>query len=115
MIKQKILIKKRDAEGLKRLKKKEKKIVLCHGAFDLVHPGHLNHFEEAKKFGDILVVTITADNFIKKSIHNPYFTQDIRYNFLKNIKIIDYVFIVNDSSAIPVLEKIKPHYYCKKE
>ena len=86
---------------------------MCHGAFDLVHPGHLNHFEEAKKFGDILVVTITADNFIKKSIHNPYFTQDIRYNFLKNIKIIDYVFIVNDSSAIPVLEKIKPHYYCK--
>ena len=51
--------------------KKLKKIVLCHGAFDLIHPGHLDHFEKAKKLGDILVVTITSDRFIKKGIHNP--------------------------------------------
>ena len=46
-------------------RKKGKKIVLCHGAFDLVHPGHLDHLEKAKSLGDILIVTITGDNFIK--------------------------------------------------
>ena len=55
---------------MKNLKKKGKKIILCHGSFDLIHPGHLNHFEEAKKFGDILVVTITADNF--KKDYSPF-------------------------------------------
>ena len=49
-----------------KVKKLKKKIVLCHGAFDLIHPGHLDHFGKAKKLGDILVVTITSDRFIKK-------------------------------------------------
>ena len=68
-----------------RLKKQKKKIVLCHGAFDLIHPGHLDHFEQSKKFGEILIVTITADRFIKKGIHNPYFDQLTRLNNLKQL------------------------------
>ena len=44
----------------------DKTIVLCHGAFDLVHMGHVLHFEEAASLGDVLVVTITADKCITK-------------------------------------------------
>ena len=40
---------------LKQIKLK-KKIVLCHGVFDVIHSGHLKYFEQAKKYGDILVV-----------------------------------------------------------
>src|SRR5580704_4899954 len=54
-----------------------KTIVLCHGAFDLVHPGHLIHFEEARAFGDVLVVTITADQYITKK-RSVTFTEDRR-------------------------------------
>ena len=43
-----------------RHQKNKKKIVLCHGVFDLLHIGHIKHFQEAKKFGDILIVTILA-------------------------------------------------------
>ena len=96
MKKNKIEISNKDLYDLKNLKKKGKKIILCHGSFDLIHPGHLNHFEQAKKFGDILVVTITADNFIKKNIHSPFYSQNIRINFLKNLKVVDYAFVVND-------------------
>jgi len=39
-------------------KKKGKKIVLSHGCFDLLHPGHIRHLKAAKKYGDILIVTI---------------------------------------------------------
>ena len=40
------------------------KVVLCHGAFDLLHVGHLKHLEAAKRHGDVLVVTATADEYI---------------------------------------------------
>ena len=50
----------------KKAKKLKKKLVLCHGNFDLIHFGHLNHFKKAKKLGDYLVVSITSDKFIKK-------------------------------------------------
>ena len=112
MKKNKIEISNQDLYDLKNLKKKGKKIILCHGSFDY-YPGHLNHFEQAKKFGDILVVTITADNFIKKNIHSPFYSQNIRINFLKNLKVVDYAFVVNDVDAVPAIETIKPNYYCK--
>jgi cytidyltransferase-like protein len=113
MMLQKIVIEKKEIKKIAREKANGKKIILCHGAFDLVHPGHINHFQEAKSYGDILVVTITADKFIKKNIHSPFYNQEVRKNFLKNIKIIDYVFVINDPSALPAIEKLKPDIYCK--
>jgi len=91
----------------------KKKIVLCHGAFDLIHPGHLDHFEKAKKFGDLLIVTITSDNFIKKGIHNPFFDEQTRLKNLRQIKIVDYSFIVNEPTAVSVIKTLKPNIYCK--
>ena len=91
----------------------KKKIVLCHGAFDLIHPGHLDHFEKAKKFGDLLIVTITSDNFIKKGIHNPFFNEQTRLKNLRQIKIVDYSFIVNEPTGVSVIETLKPNIYCK--
>ena len=61
-----------------RYKKKGKRIVLCHGVFDLLHIGHIKHFQEAKKIGDILVVTITADKYINKGPNRPYFNARLR-------------------------------------
>ena len=54
------------AKTISKLKAKGKKIVLCHGVFDLLHIGHIKHFEEAKNFGDVLVVTLTSDRFVHK-------------------------------------------------
>ena len=51
---------------LNNLKKNGKKIVLCHGVFDIIHVGHIKHFEEAKKFGDVVVVSVTNDKFVIK-------------------------------------------------
>ena len=41
----------------------KKKLVQCHGVFDLLHIGHINYLKEAKSKGSILIVTITADKF----------------------------------------------------
>ena len=80
-------------------KKKKKKIILCHGVFDLLHLGHLRHFKEAKELGDILFVSITEDKFINKGFNRPYFNTNQRLEALSLINSIDYVF-VNESNKI---------------
>jgi rfaE bifunctional protein nucleotidyltransferase chain/domain len=94
-------------------KNKNKKIVLCHGVFDLIHIGHIKYFEQAKKFGEILIVSVTADKFVNKGDGRPKFSQELREKLLKSIKYIDLVIINNYPTAINIIKKIKPHYYCK--
>ena len=65
-----------------KLKKKGLSIGICHGLFDLMHPGHINHLNLAKKCCDILIVTTTADVYIKKSLLSPVFPEDQRKYFL---------------------------------
>lgn len=89
------------------------KIVQCHGVFDLVHPGHIEHFKKAKSNGDILIVTITADKYINKGPNRPYFDQIRRANFLEQLEIIDFVFIVESKSAVDAINLIAPDYYVK--
>lgn len=95
------------------LKKEGKKVVQCHGAFDLLHPGHIRHFQSAKRLGDILIVTITGDEYIKKGPGRPIFTQDLRAEVLSAVEYIDYVVIVDSDSAIESIKKIKPNFYVK--
>ena len=58
------------------LRSEGKKIVHCHGCFDLMHPGHIKYFQAAKKMGDILVVTVTPDTYVDKGPDRPVFKQD---------------------------------------
>jgi cytidyltransferase-like protein len=95
-----------------RARLRDKRIVLCHGAFDLVHVGHLNHFEEARSLGDVLVVTVTADDFITKK-RSVSFHEEYRLRQLAALELIDYVAIVRDPSAVPALEALQPDVYVK--
>lgn len=92
---------------------RDNKIALCHGVFDLVHPGHLEHLKQAKKLGNILVVSITADTFVNKGPNRPYFKQDIRASFLAALEIVNYVFVVNSASALDAINVVKPDFYVK--
>ncbi len=91
---------------------RDKTIVLCHGAFDLVHMGHLIHFEEARALGDMLVVTITADRHITKK-RSVSFNEDYRARQVASLEIVDYVAIVDEPSAVAALESLKPDIYVK--
>tara|TARA_B100000029_G_scaffold516497_1_gene630270 strand:- start:2368 stop:3882 length:1515 start_codon:yes stop_codon:yes gene_type:complete len=94
-------------------KHKKKKIVLAHGTYDFFHYGHLVHLKKSKNYGDILVVSITADNFIKKGINRPIYNQNQRAQFLASINFIDYVVIINSLSGVEVIKELKPNIYCK--
>lgn len=97
----------------KKLKEDNKKIILCHGVFDLVHPGHIIHFEEAKKLGDILVVSVTASRFVRKGPGRPYFEDDLRLKFLAAIENIDYVILSENYTVDDIIESVEPDLYVK--
>jgi len=95
------------------LKLAGKKIVHCHGVFDLLHIGHIKHFLEAKAFGDILIVTITPDKFINKGPNRPAFTTSLRLEALAALESIDFVAANKWSSATETIKILEPDIYCK--
>lgn len=96
---------------LKILKKEGKKIVLCHGVFDLIHPGHIRHLSQAKKRGDVLVVTLIADAYVKRGPGRPIFTAELRGEVLSAISSVDYVAIIASDSPVAAINMIKPNVF----
>jgi len=94
-------------------KNKNKNVALCHGVFDLVHPGHLRHFGYAKSKADILVVSITDDKFVNKDNYRPYVPAYLRAINVAAYEIIDYVIIDNNKEPLDLINKIKPDFFVK--
>ena len=101
------------SEIISLVKTQGKKIIHCHGVFDLLHIGHIKHFEEAKKMGDILVVTITPDQFVNKGPGRPAFTTSLRLEALSALESIDYVVANKWPTAEETIKIIQPNIYCK--
>jgi cytidyltransferase-like protein len=85
----------------------------CHGVFDLLHVGHLRHFKEAKHQSDILVVTLTADEFVNKGPHRPAFNQDLRAESIAALECVDFVAVNPSPSAETAIQKIRPSLFFK--
>ena len=104
-----------DYNQLKLLKKKykNKKIVLCHGVFDLLHIGHINYFNSAKKLGNILVVSVTDDQYVNKGPGRPAFKIKNRLGFLNEINCINFICISSAPTAEKIIKNLKPNIYCK--
>lgn len=96
-----------------KLRRQGKRIVQCHGTFDLLHPGHLFHFEEAKAKGDVLVVTVTAAKFVRKGPGRPFFDDGLRAKSLAALAAVDLVSVVPHPAAKEAIEAVRPHVYCK--
>lgn len=88
-------------------------VVLCHGVFDLLHMGHVRHLEIAKEEGDLLIVTITADEFVNKGPGRPVFSDQIRAEMLAAIEYVDWVGVNTEPTAENILNAIKPAAYIK--
>ncbi len=88
-------------------------VVLCHGVFDVLHLGHIRHLTAAKGEGDLLIVSITDDDFVNKGPDRPYFTAQIRAEMLSALEIVDKVVINHAPDAIPILNTIQPTIYAK--
>jgi rfaE bifunctional protein kinase chain/domain/rfaE bifunctional protein nucleotidyltransferase chain/domain len=92
---------------------REKKVVMCHGTFDLVHPGHVRHLLYAKSLGDVLIASLTADEHILKANFRPFVPQELRAFNLAALECVDYVVIDSQPTPLANLGLIQPDYFAK--
>src|SRR5499433_1337387 len=92
---------------------RERCVIMCHGVFDVVHPGHVRHLLYAKSKADLLIASITADRHIAKGTHRPHVPQDLRAVNLAAFEVVDYVMIDRNSTPIENIRLIEPDYFAK--
>ncbi|MCG3777066.1 MAG: Bifunctional protein HldE [Nitrospira sp.] len=92
---------------------RKQKVIMCHGVFDVVHPGHLRHLIYAKSKADILVASLTADKHINKGQYRPHIPQDLRALNLAAYEIVDYVIIDTNGTPIKNISKLQPDFFAK--
>lgn len=101
------------ARRIESLKNNGKTIALCHGCFDLMHPGHIKYFQAAKAIGEILVVTVTPDRYVDKGPGRPVFSEGLRAESIAALECVDFVSINKWPTAEETLRILKPHVYVK--
>ena len=105
--------------SINKLKKKishfprKKKVVVCHGVFDIVHPGHIRHLAHAKSKADILVVSVTADRFVKKGLYRPHVPEGLRAMNLAVLDFVDFIIIDSNLKPLKMLSSLRPDFYAK--
>lgn len=92
---------------------REKKVILAHGCFDIVHPGHIRHLTYAKSKADILVVSLTADKHITKGTYRPHVPQQIRAESLAALEMVDYVLIDENATPFQNIATLNPDFFAK--
>ena len=92
-----------------------KKIVFTNGCFDIIHAGHVDYLEKAKKLGDILVVGLNSDLSISRIKGNkrPILEEDLRKRVLEGLKSVDLVITFNEDTPERVIKEIKPDILVK--
>ena len=100
---------------LKKIKSfpREKKIIVCHGVFDVVHPGHIRHLVYASSKSPILVVSLTSDRYINKGTYRPHIPEKVRALNIAALEIVNYVIIDDNKTPINLIKKLKPDYFAK--
>ncbi len=85
------------------------KTIMLFGTFDILHIGHINLFQQARKYGDKLIVVVARDtNVIKNKKIKPLFTEKERAVVLKNIKLIDQVLLGSKINPYTIIKKVYP-------
>jgi rfaE bifunctional protein nucleotidyltransferase chain/domain len=90
-----------------------RRVVQCHGCFDIVHPGHVRHLRFAKAQGEILLVTITGDQHVNKGLGRPLIPHELRAENLAELDCVDWVYVEPRPTASELLEEVRPDVYIK--
>lgn len=89
------------------------RVVHCHGCFDLVHPGHVRHLRQARALGDVLLVSVSADEQVRKGAHRPLIPHELRAENLAALDCVDWVHVEARATATELLREVRPDLYVK--
>ena len=97
------------------LKKRGKKIVFTNGCFDILHVGHVKYLEEAKSYGDVLILGLNSDESVRrlKGSTRPVNTENDRAYILASLEAVDYVVKFYDDTPYELIKAVQPHILVK--
>jgi len=97
------------------LKKRGKKVVFTNGCFDILHVGHVKYLEEAKSYGDVLILGLNSDASVRrlKGTSRPVNTQEDRAYILAALEAVDYVVIFDEDTPYELIKAVQPHILVK--
>ena len=108
-----------DLDALAKISKKRKaagqKLVFTNGCFDILHAGHVDYLNKARKCGDFLVVGLNSDSSVRsiKGPSRPINSQDHRAKVLASLGCVDYVVIFDDPDPASLIETLIPNILVK--
>ena len=88
------------------------KTVMCFGTFDILHLGHLQYFQQAKQFGDRLVVVIARDKTKERQKKVSVFSEQERLELVKSLEIVDDAVLGYHNNHLSIIQEIKPDILC---
>jgi len=99
----------------KELKVRGKKIIFTNGCFDILHIGHIKYLEEAKSYGDILIVGVNSDDSVRrlKGESRPINSEDDRAYILASLEAVDYVVKFTEDTPYNLIRAIEPDILVK--
>ena len=86
---------------------------MVFGAFDGVHPGHIDFFKQAKRYGDYLIVSVGTDTNVEKiKGEKPLFSQKERLGLIRGLSIVDKAVIGAEKNYYRQIKKHAPDVIC---
>jgi rfaE bifunctional protein kinase chain/domain len=93
-------------------KAKGNRVVLCHGAYDILHSAHIRLLLDASQQADVLVVLVTADRQVEKgTTRRLVFSAKQRAETVAAIQDVDYVAISDWSNAAEAIRSLRPDVF----
>ncbi len=83
-------------------------VVLCHGHFNIIHPGHIRYLNYASQQGARLVVSIQGDASFLNSERKHHFSEAERASGVASIQTVDQVIILGDGNLEKLIKVLKP-------
>jgi len=94
---------------LKEIQDSGSKIVLAGGVFDIIHPGHINTLNDAKKLGDVLVVVVATDKTaIKMKRRKPLHNAKLRHELVSSLIMVDLCIVGDEEDIFKTVYLVKP-------
>ena len=94
---------------LEELQNSSSKIVLAGGVFDIIHPGHINTLNAAKKLGDTLVVVVATDKTaLKMKKRKPLHSAELRQELVSSLSMVDLCIIGDEDDIFKTVDLVKP-------
>src|SRR5688572_14099411 len=92
---------------------RERGVIMCHGAYDVLHPGDLRHLLYARGKADLLVASLTSDSHISKANYRPFVPQQLRAMNLAALELVDYVIVDENATPLENIAYLQPDYFAK--